>query len=58
MFLVEREDLWIFDRLYSWAATLSSGIKQEDGFSESRYTELFFVITDSEPADAEVEAAE
>ena len=58
VFLVEREDLWIFDRLYSWAATLSSGIKQEDGFSESRYTELFFVITDSDPADAEVEAAE
>lgn len=52
VYLVEREDLWLFDRLYSWAATLSSGTKQDDSYLESRYTELFFVITDGESADA------
>ena len=58
VYLVEREDLWLFDRLYSWAATLSSGMKQDGSFLESRYTELFFVITDSDPIDAAEEDPE
>lgn len=53
VYLVEREDLWFFDRLYSWAATLSSGTTQDDSYLESRYTELFFVITDATEEDPE-----
>lgn len=51
VYLVEREDLWLFDRLHSTAATLSNGEKQDISYSESVCTELFFVITDSETAD-------
>lgn len=45
-YLVDRDDLHLFDRLYAAASTFSSGEKREYSYSETFSTEMFFVITD------------
>lgn len=45
-YLVDRDDLHLFDRLYAAASTVSSGEKREYSYSETFSTEMFFVITD------------
>ncbi|MBQ7334526.1 MAG: hypothetical protein IJW95_03565, partial [Clostridia bacterium] len=46
VYLVEREDLHLFDSLYSAASTFSDGEKREYSYSEAFATEMFFVVTD------------
>lgn len=46
VYLVEREDLHLFDSLYSAASTFSDGEKREYSYSEAFATEIFFVVTD------------
>lgn len=46
VYLVERDDLHLFDRLYSVASTFSDGRRREYSYSETFSTEMFFVVTD------------
>ena len=48
VYLVEREDLRLFDSLYRMASTFTDGNKRTYSYSETFSTELFFVITDGE----------
>lgn len=45
-YLVQREDLHLFDSLYRMASTLSDGKERIYSYSEAFSTEIFFVITD------------
>ncbi len=46
VYLVEREDLRLFDSLYRMASTFSDGNERIYSYSEAFSTEIFFVITD------------
>ena len=45
-YLVQREDLHLFDNLYRMASTFSDGKERIYSYSEAFSTEMFFVITD------------
>ena len=47
VYLVERDDLRLFDNLYSAASTFTDGERREYSYSEVFSTEMFFVITDA-----------